>query len=73
MNRAVVCLTDGLAGRCSRSAVGERHVVGSPVGLGVIAALIVRCVVLWLVALDLIRETKCRETFFFFFKCANLF
>ncbi len=58
MNRAIVCSASWLASLWGYSAVGEWHAVGSAIGLGLVAVLVVDCVVLWLVALDLVIRNK---------------
>lgn len=58
MNRAIVCLAEWLANLRCYGTVGERHAVARPIGLGVVAVLIVGCVVLWLVAWDLVMREK---------------
>lgn len=58
MNRAIVCSATWLASLWSYSTVGEGHAVGRAIGLALIAVLIVRSVVLWLVALDLVIRDK---------------
>ncbi len=58
MNRAVVCSASWLARLWGHGAVGERHAVGGAIWLGLIAVLVIDCVVFWLVALDLMMGKK---------------
>lgn len=65
MNRAVVSTASWLGSLWGHCAVGERHAVGSTIGLGLIAVLIVDCVVLWLAALDLIHKNNNNTQYFY--------
>ena len=58
MNGAIICLDSWFGSLCVHRAVGQRHAVGSPVGLTLVTVLIVDHVVFGLAALDLIRGNK---------------
>lgn len=58
MNGAIICLDSWFGSLCVHRAVGQRHAVGSAVGLTLVTVLIVHHVVFGLAALDLIRDNK---------------